>query len=51
MLSILQTLSFLFGTAFILGFLSRDIQAIFNPPKPATDSPATGTPAPPPPKT
>jgi hypothetical protein len=46
MLSILQTLTLLFATAFILGFLSRDIQAIFNPPKPVTDGAATGTPEP-----
>ena len=46
MLSTLQTLTLLFGIAFILGFLSRDIQAIFNPPKPATDGAATGTPEP-----
>ena len=44
MLTTLQTLIFLFGTAFILGFLSRDIKALLNPPEPAAEGVATGTP-------
>jgi hypothetical protein len=44
MLTTLQTLIFLFGTAFILGFLSRDIKALLNPPKTEVEGVATGTP-------
>jgi hypothetical protein len=44
MLSILETLTILFGIAFFLGFLSRDFQAILNPAQPKTDDVATETP-------
>lgn len=44
MLTTLQTLIFLFGTAFVFGFFSHDIKAILNPPKPAAEGASTGTP-------
>ena len=44
MLTTLQTLVFLFGMAFVLGFFSHDIKAILNPPKPASEGASTGTP-------
>jgi hypothetical protein len=41
MLTTLQTLIFLFATAFIIGFLSRDIKSIFNQPTPAVEGAST----------
>jgi hypothetical protein len=44
MLGILETFTLLFGIAFLLGFLSRDFQAILNSAQPKTDDVATETP-------
>ncbi|NJN85163.1 MAG: hypothetical protein HC881_01035 [Leptolyngbyaceae cyanobacterium SL_7_1] len=48
MVTTLQTLTFLFGTAFIFGFFSRDIKAIFPSPHPAPDGGTPPTPDVPP---
>lgn len=51
MLTLLHTLLFLFGTAFILGFFWRDVEtlltSIFNAFKPVTEGAPVDTPVPP----